>query len=308
MSDELTEILSAAADTSSPCARVLRFHEDLHVAVRPRDFYDALKVDPAVVVRVEQEDVVPIDCRFRNGAVEFATEQLDQKVVGRNQFLDDVSDADEISVIHHAESQFKDAQQVCTDGGMAQDLREQQIEDEFVQEHAVSVDEAESFAHLGLDDEYHPTGGYWFPTEKKWGSASGWVSTKYDIPHGELIQYPCDDQPPKIRGRDDLPDWVVDRRVDSDADPEIRTDGGTSTSDSHRFRNTVQRRVSWVEEDGAVFESQWFGDGDVAVETYDELAEDPSVKRVVMHKKQKVRQHDRDKPRTETDGPGGDEQ
>lgn len=98
---------------------------------------------------------------------------------------------------------------------MSEGGKEQEVTDEFVRKEAVPVDEAESFVHIGMDDAYHPTGGYWFPTGQKWRDASGWVSRKYDIPHGELIQYPRDDRPPEIRGRDDLPDWVVRRYVDA---------------------------------------------------------------------------------------------
>lgn len=93
-------------------------------------------------------------------------------------------------------------------------MKRQEIEDGFVRDHAVSVDEAESFVHLGADNKYHPTGGYWFPTGRTWGVATGWVSRKSEIPQDELIQYPCDDRDPEIRGRDDLPDWVVNRYVD----------------------------------------------------------------------------------------------
>ncbi|UHQ96421.1 hypothetical protein [Natrinema halophilum] len=100
---------------------------------------------------------------------------------------------------------------LVTDGGT--DIDDREIKDEFVQEYAVPVDEAESFVHVGYDDAYHPTGGYWFPTGQKWGDASGWVSRKYDLPEGELIQYPCDDRPPEILGYDDLPGWVVNRAL-----------------------------------------------------------------------------------------------
>jgi hypothetical protein len=94
----------------------------------------------------------------------------------------------------------------------------QDICDEFVREHAVPVDEAESFVHVGIDDHYHPTGGYWFPTGEKWGDASGWVSTKYEIPDGEMVQYPCSDREPEIRGQNELPDWVVNRTLGGDGD------------------------------------------------------------------------------------------
>lgn len=90
---------------------------------------------------------------------------------------------------------------------------EQEITDEFVRKEAVPVEEAESFVHIGLDNAYHPTGGYWFPSGKKWGDCNGWVNRKHDIPDDELVQFPCDERPPEIRGREDLPDWVVNREV-----------------------------------------------------------------------------------------------
>ncbi|AJF28096.1 hypothetical protein SG26_20320 (plasmid) [Haloarcula sp. CBA1115] len=89
----------------------------------------------------------------------------------------------------------------------------QDICDEFVREHAVAADDAESWVHIGVDDYYHPAGGYWFPTSEKWGDASGWVSSKYDIPHGDIIQFPCSEREPERRGHDTLPDYVVNRTV-----------------------------------------------------------------------------------------------
>lgn len=92
-------------------------------------------------------------------------------------------------------------------------LRQRDICDEFVREHAVPADDAESFVHIGVDDAFHPTGGYWFPTGEKWGDAGGWVSSKYDIPEGDLIQYPCSDRYPEVRGQDELPEGVVNRTL-----------------------------------------------------------------------------------------------
>ncbi len=79
---------------------------------------------------------------------------------------------------------------------------------EFVANNAVSDDYAVSYVHFGLDDAYHPTGGYWFPTGELWGDSSGWVKSKDSIPDGELIRYPCDDKQPEIKGLDGLPEWV----------------------------------------------------------------------------------------------------
>lgn len=103
---------------------------------------------------------------------------------------------------------------LMTDGG----VRMQGICDEFVREHAVPADSAESWVHIGIDDHYHPAGGFWFPTGEKWGDSSGWVSRKYDIPHGDVIQYPCSEKKPEIRGKDSLPDYVVNRTMDVDGE------------------------------------------------------------------------------------------
>lgn len=100
------------------------------------------------------------------------------------------------------------------DGGM----RVQDIADEFVREHAVPADNAESWVHIGLDDHYHPAGGYWFPTGQKWGDASGWVSRKYDIPHGDVIQFPRTEREPEVRGKDDVPDYVVNRTLQPESE------------------------------------------------------------------------------------------
>jgi hypothetical protein len=89
----------------------------------------------------------------------------------------------------------------------------QGICDQFVREHAVPADDAESWVHIGIDDHFHPAGGYWFPTGEKWGDSSGWVSSKYDIPHGDVVQYPCSEREPEVRGKDGLPDYVVNRTL-----------------------------------------------------------------------------------------------
>jgi hypothetical protein len=89
----------------------------------------------------------------------------------------------------------------------------QDICDEFVREHAVPAEDAESWVHIGIDDHYHPAGGYWFPTGETWGDASGWMSSKYDIPHGEVIQYPCSEKEPEVRGKDGVPDYAVNRTL-----------------------------------------------------------------------------------------------
>jgi hypothetical protein len=92
-------------------------------------------------------------------------------------------------------------------------IEQQDICDEYVRKHAVPADDAESWVHIGFDDEYHPDGGYWFPTGEKWGDSSGWVPTKSDIPHGDIIQFPHSERQPERRGHDELPDYVVNRTI-----------------------------------------------------------------------------------------------
>lgn len=94
--------------------------------------------------------------------------------------------------------------QVFSDGSVEM----QGICDEFVREHAVAADDAESWVHIGIDDHFHPAGGYWFPTGEKWGDSSGWVSSKYDIPHGDVVQYPCSENgtAENSAGSDSLPE------------------------------------------------------------------------------------------------------
>lgn len=68
---------------------------------------------------------------------------------------------------------------------------------DFVEEHAVPHEDAVCWAHLDQDDAYHPHGGYWFPSGTDFrGNCSGVVSTRGQIPMGELIQFPCEERPP----------------------------------------------------------------------------------------------------------------
>ena len=110
MSENLVDILSEGANEHSALARVLRHVEDRHVCPHARDFYVALKYDPTVVVRLRAEmpaeRELPIDCRYRNGAVEFTTEFRDVGITGTRQFVEDVREADGIEVVHHHDSQF----------------------------------------------------------------------------------------------------------------------------------------------------------------------------------------------------------
>ena len=111
-----------------------------------------------------------------------------------------------------------DANRLMTDGGLEQTA----VVDEFVVDHAVCREDAETFVHLGLDDHFHPTGGFWFPSDiDPDDDRSGWVHCEDAVPYGNLIQYPRDDRPPRMVGHEELPDWVKDRVV------EVATDGGT---------------------------------------------------------------------------------
>ncbi len=115
-SEDLRRALAEAADVSAPCERVLRYFEDKHVAVRPADFYQALKHVDDLVVHLDIDDVAPIDCRHNDGDVEFATDVYDEGKTTRQDFLDKVSAADTVSVIPSRESEF--------DGGLADDDQE----------------------------------------------------------------------------------------------------------------------------------------------------------------------------------------
>lgn len=110
MGDDLVGILNEGANESTMVARVLRHVEDRPVCPRAEDFYATLKYDDQVVVRLRGdmpgETRLPIDCRYRNGAVEFCHEHRDIEIIGRDNFLEDVQDAVDVEVLHHRESQF----------------------------------------------------------------------------------------------------------------------------------------------------------------------------------------------------------
>ena len=112
------------------------------------------------------------------------------------------------------------------------------VEDDFVNQNAVPVDRAESWVHLGLDDHYHPTGGYWFPTDLQNDDPeqTGIVDSPDDLPYGEILQFPRDDRLPEVTGgRDYLYDWVVNRVVDDapftddSSDPDYADEDGDPT-------------------------------------------------------------------------------
>jgi hypothetical protein len=109
---QLRQALVTAADQSAPCHRVLRHYQDRQVAVRPADFYQALKAVDEAVVRLQLEGVAPIDCRAREDGIEFATDLYDKGTATRQEFLDKVSKAAEITILPHATSAFVDT----TDG------------------------------------------------------------------------------------------------------------------------------------------------------------------------------------------------
>ncbi|WP_135828547.1 hypothetical protein [Halorussus halobius] len=129
--DTLYEALVRAADHSSPCQRVLRHKDGRQVATRSMDFYVALKRVDVLVVRIDGGHRVggslfPVDCRVREGAVEFTHEHRNTGVAGRQQFLGDIREANEVALVHVDESQFgdereRDTGEVRADGGTSTD-------------------------------------------------------------------------------------------------------------------------------------------------------------------------------------------
>lgn len=88
----------------------------------------------------------------------------------------------------------------------------------FVIEHAVPEADVVTWCHVGIDDHYHPTGGYWLPTDLVFDpETSGQVRRKTEIPRRDLIQYPAEPTAPELKGTDydadDLPDHVKNRTV-----------------------------------------------------------------------------------------------
>ncbi len=69
-------------------------------------------------------------------------------------------------------------------------------------DHIVSEEEADGYIHVGLDTEYHVTGGYWLPVSNE-------VVETDEPPNGQLIRYPEDPgKDPVVVGHDDLPERV----------------------------------------------------------------------------------------------------
>ena len=109
---------------------------------------------------------------------------------------------------------------VETDGGVETVV----IEDEFVRGHATPREDATSFVHVAFDPDYHPTGGYWFPSRcDPDPEQTGCVPTESRIPRGEIVQYPCDKKPVRRIGPTELPQGVKNRVLNDDA---IVTDDG----------------------------------------------------------------------------------
>lgn len=105
MPEDLIDILNEGANENAMVARVLRHVEDRPVCPRPEDFFAALKFDPQVVVRVHWCQT-PIDCRYRNGVVEYTHEHRETGQATREAFIFDVRCAEEIEVLHHHDSRF----------------------------------------------------------------------------------------------------------------------------------------------------------------------------------------------------------
>ena len=80
MTDDVVGVLNEGANESSMLARVLRHVENRPVCPRAEDFWEALKYDDALVVRLKAEmpaeRLLPIDCRYRDrvGGLEYCHE------------------------------------------------------------------------------------------------------------------------------------------------------------------------------------------------------------------------------------------
>lgn len=110
--EDLHQRLVAAADSSSPCQRVLRHHEGRKVATTPRDFYRALRTVEELVVRVTgavaASDVpATADYRSQPGFVEFTTTaDHDPVLTGRENFEQAVRVSDDVEVLATSDSWF----------------------------------------------------------------------------------------------------------------------------------------------------------------------------------------------------------
>ncbi|WP_135807334.1 hypothetical protein [Halorussus marinus] len=128
MTQPIDDILEELADQSSPCQRVRRHHLGRTVAVLPSDFHRALRADDRVVVRLVTDGDV-IDCRTHpsGDGVLFAADTIDAATATRTRFLTDLSDADQVKLVHVDDSQFEtepdetDDREIRTDGGQPAD-------------------------------------------------------------------------------------------------------------------------------------------------------------------------------------------
>jgi DNA-directed RNA polymerase subunit RPC12/RpoP len=120
MSENIVAILNEGADENAMVARVLRHVEDRPVAPRAEDFLAALKYDPAVVIRLRgpmaDGEALDIDCRYRNGVVQYRHDYRQRGAASRKAFLFDVRTADDVEVLHHRDSQFGEGY-TCADCG-----------------------------------------------------------------------------------------------------------------------------------------------------------------------------------------------
>ncbi|WP_435175710.1 hypothetical protein [Halorussus sp. AFM4] len=120
MSEDLIAILNEGADESTMLARVLRHVEDRPVAPRAEDFLAALKYSPAIVIRLRAPtadgESLEIDCRYRNGVIQYRHDFRQRGAASREAFLYDVRTTDDIEVVHHRDSQFGEGY-TCPDCG-----------------------------------------------------------------------------------------------------------------------------------------------------------------------------------------------
>lgn len=91
------------------------------------------------------------------------------------------------------------------------------ITDDFVIKNAAPSQEAKSWIHVGIDDRYHPAGGYWFPSSQEFDpdeDATGWVEDPDDLPRDEILQFPLESRQPETAGGRHPPDYVRNRVVE----------------------------------------------------------------------------------------------
>jgi hypothetical protein len=222
--DDLHDQLVAAADDSSPCARVLRHYEDRRVAARSADFYTAMKRMPALVVRLQIKGVAPIDCRVRDGNLEFATEIYDKGTATRQEFLDKVSKAAEITILPHATSAFVDT----TDGYRARIENPRGFVDTIADDLRRNDHDLAERARIECDDDV-------VVVEADDDEAAGWL---YQWLEGSVTHYREEyvDATAEHDAARQLRDVVYSKFVHDDEsggeDNEVVTDGGVVETDT----------------------------------------------------------------------------